>query len=108
MKRRIRLTESDLHRIINRSVKRTLNEIRDTAETFGEFADTPYRTLHTGLKSKKEQMDSDWEDLDEYYPFGHGRYPADYDASELARLNYEDWNPSQLDNQHIHDFYLDR
>jgi len=28
MKRRIRLTESDLHRIINRSVKRILNEVK--------------------------------------------------------------------------------
>lgn len=42
MKRRIRLTESDLHRIVNRSVKRTLNEIGNTTngqEFLGKMQD---------------------------------------------------------------------
>ena len=40
MKRKIRLTESDLHRIVNRSVKRVINEIdNENNEKFGYTKD---------------------------------------------------------------------
>ena len=87
MRRKIRLTEGDLHRI----VKRCINEAKDfqSAETFGEFLNTNDRAHITGLKSKKGQMDSDWNDLSDAYPYGWGRDGNDYYQSYEANLNGE-------------------
>jgi len=55
MKRRIRLTESDLHRIVNRSVKRVLKDnifessMNDTY-SFRQFRNSMWNTIDDALK----------------------------------------------------------
>lgn len=89
MKRTIKLRESELKRMIAESVNNTLME---TAETIGPFVNN--RAAFTGLKTKKEQIDSDWNDLRDTYPYG-GEIPFDYQDAEEALSNEEDWNTSQ-------------
>lgn len=50
MKQRIRLTESDLHRIIKQTVKRVLRETRDFEEFDDEFVDKNGNPIQKGSK----------------------------------------------------------
>ena len=72
MKQRIRLTEGDLHRIIRKCVNEALEKPFRTAETVGPFVNN--RAQFLNLRTKKEQMDSDWADLRHSgaYPYGDG------------------------------------
>lgn len=95
MKQRIRLTEGDLHRIIRKCVKEALEKPFRTAETVGPFVNN--RAQFLNLRTKKEQMDSDWADLRNSgaYPYGDcpnntndGWIPnGDYIQSEEDREN---------------------
>lgn len=71
MKQRIRLTEGDLHRIIRKCVNEALEKPFRTAETVGPFVNN--RAQFLNLRTKKEQMDSDWADLRDSgaYPYGY-------------------------------------
>ncbi len=84
MKRKIRLTEGDLHRIIRKCINEALNE--GSAETVGDFVSDRAKWLN--LPSKKQQLDSDWNDLRDHYPYGNG-VDFDYQDSEEARENGE-------------------
>ena len=72
MKQKIRLTEGDLHRIIRKCVNEALEKPFRTAETVGPFVNN--RAQFLNLRTKKEQMDSDWADLRHSgaYPYGDG------------------------------------
>ena len=93
MKQKIKLRESELKQMIAESMKRVL---RETAETIGPFVNN--RAAFSGLKTKKEQMDSDWNDLRDTYPYG-GEIPFDYQDA--------DWNMSQYDKPKRIEDYMD-
>ena len=101
MKQVIKLKESELKRMIAESVNNTLME---TAETIGPFVND--RAGFSGLKTKKEQMNSDWNDLRDTYPYG-GEIPFDYQDAEEALSNEEDWNMSQYDKPKRIEDYMD-
>ena len=101
MKRTIKLRETELKQMIAESVN---NILMETAETIGPFVNN--RAVFSGLKTKKEQMDSDWNDLRDTYPYG-GEIPFDYQDAEEALSNEEDWNMSQYSKPKRIEDYMD-
>lgn len=87
MRRKIRLTESGLRKFIKKCINEEINF--RTAETYGPFADVDDRARTSHLKTKKEQMDSDWLDLASSgaYPYGWGRKlrPGECDGGDYIQ-----------------------
>lgn len=120
MKQRIRLTEKGLHRIIRKCV----NEAKDvlTADGWmnGSFArDMGYKFLPSSrdlptsaerpwkkrnwFKDKASQMSSDWDDIDDTYPYGKKRWKgldrteAMADKKSQEGLFEPDWYPEDIE-----------
>ena len=74
MKKLIRLTEGDLHRIVKESVKRALNEIGDTER--GQYA--------LGALAKRKQQRGETFDND-YDGYNHDGVFNDSDVKQYAR-----------------------
>ena len=82
MKRRIKLSESQLHRIIKESVKRAINEISlDTIDSAGDAACEKYDKLGQQYGEADPRTKHA---LDQCYKF-KDYYKDEYDSSNLAK-----------------------
>ena len=60
MKQRIRLTESDLHRIVKESVNKILNEVLDTTDSIKSFYNDKGEQLNKPQSKIKGMLDPKW------------------------------------------------
>lgn len=77
MKRRIRLTESDLHRIVNMSVKRVLGEGQG------------WNTFKDAVREVNDFDDDEWDDFNKRMSDPENR--ADFDKKKKNFIKYGDW-----------------
>ena len=109
MKRRIRLTESDLHRIIKESVNQILNEISyKTAHKASEEALYKSQNFHKNGDSK-----NGWKKYQQSVRLGneaHNRYKDEYmKGKSIEDLNKEtDDNWKELYKKHEPEYYKQR
>ena len=61
-KKLIRLTESDLHRIVKESVNRVLNEVLDTADSVMKFRHDKGNKLNKPMARLKSKLNPKWAD----------------------------------------------
>jgi len=92
MKKRIRLTESDLHRIVNRSVKMTLNEIGDT--TKGQYMlgrlyakykgenDEKAREIDKYASNRRKEQNNGYDNLPSYWGLGRCTNPMRHEFKD--------------------------
>ena len=113
MKRRIRLTESDLHRIIKESVKHIINEYdgyfhyQDEEPSLTDIDDGDverYLELDDAMQgTKKEQEDYDWGQFDR-------KRKIETDLPQLAMHNHPHYkditNPFYSNNKHYANDYV--
>lgn len=85
MKQRIRLTESDLHRIVKESVNIVLTEL-------------DWRTYANAAKKSKEQASADWDRAKET-PNDYSHY-YDYDKHSTRARNFDNAASQMLDKQY--------
>lgn len=90
MKRRIRLSESDLHRIIRESVRQIVNEY-DKSGDYMTFGDTTMSALDDILNSTPSQLsDAELEQSVNYLQaYGYKLSPSD---KQIARDFYDEFD----------------
>jgi hypothetical protein len=83
MKRRIRLTESDLHKVIKESVYKTLNEItrRIEEDNFSKDMDSLYNLLKDEIGNLNEYL---------FYSMGDIKFDNDDDEAYTIIYTYSD------------------
>ena len=112
MKRKIRLTEGDLRRIVRQCVNESIGKFRPTsAERYWKFDSVGGYHPYPRPKDKDGQMRSDWEDIDITYPYGRSdidHLEADADQKEgngIFKGMNDNWTPEDIEGTTEDEWY---